>query len=152
MGDPGQTASYAWFGNINPDWVIPAGTTVECTFMVDMTNATLADSQGTDPVFVPATDTVWWIPRQPLYYAVNGLTWPGTYPRVLELTDANNDMVYEGTLTINGPSFNGFLYNYAFTSSGNLVQEGPGSVISQGDARVRFIAQNGARQFVQPYP
>ncbi len=153
QGDPGQSASYAWLGNINPDWVIPSGTTVECTFMVDMTNATLADSQGTDPVFVPATDTVYWIPRQPLYYAVNGLTWPGTYPRVLELTDANNDMVYEGTLTIDGPSFNGFLYNYAFTSSGNLVQEGPaGTVISQGDCRVRFVGQSGgARTFDTPW-
>ena len=44
-----------------------------------------------------------------------------------------------------------FLYNYAYTSGGNLTQEGPGSVISQGDARVRFIGQNGARSFQTPW-
>ena len=149
QGDPSQSVPYAWFENINTDWVIPTGTTVECTFMVDMTNATNPDSQ-TVP-FVPGTDSVFWIPRQPLYYALNNIPWPGTYPRVLELTDANSDMIYEGTLTINGPAFNGLLYNYAYTSGGNLTQEGPGSVISQGDARVRFIGQNGARTFQTPW-
>ena len=104
---PSQSVPYAWFENINTDWVIPAGTTVECTFMVDMTNATNPDSQ-TVP-FVPGTDSVFWIPRQPLYYALNNIPWPGAYPRVLELTDANSDMIYEGTLTINGPAFNGLL-------------------------------------------
>lgn len=149
QGSPTQSAPYQWFENINPDWVIPNGTTVECTFMIDMTNATNPDSQ-TVP-FNPATDSVFWIPRQPLYYAVNGLTWPGTFPRVLELTDPESDMIYEGTMIIDGPMFNGFLYNYAYTSGGNLVQEGPGSVISQGDARVRFIGQNGARTFQSPW-
>jgi len=149
QGDPTQSAPYLYFENINPDWVIPNGTTVECTFMVDMTNATNPDSQNVP--FNPATDSVFWIPRQPLYYAVNGLTWPGTYPRVLELTDPESDMIYEGTMMIDGPMFNGFLYNYAYTSGGNLVQEGPGSVISQGDARVRFIGQNGARTFQSPW-
>lgn len=149
QGSATQSAPYQYFENINPDWVIPNGTTVECTFMVDMTNATNPDSQNVP--FNPATDSVFWIPRQPLYYAVNGLTWPGTYPRVLELTDPESDMIYEGTMMIDGPMFNGFLYNYAYTSGGNLVQEGPGSVISQGDARVRFIGQNGARTFVSPF-
>jgi hypothetical protein len=151
LGLQNQVAPYAWFENINPDWVIPSGTTVECTFRVDMTNATLADSQQTDPVFNPATDTVYWIPRQPLYYTVNGLTWPGTYPRVLALTDQGN-MIYEGTLTLNGPSYNGWLYNYAFTHNGGLEQEGVGSVVSQGDCRVRFVGQSGgARTFDTPW-
>ena len=150
LGDPGQVTSVSYFENINPDWVIPAGTTVECTFMVDMTYAMDADSQQTDPLFNPATDTVYWIPRQPLYYALNGLTWPGTYPRVLEMTDQGNN-IYAGTLTLNGPSYNGWLYNYAFTHNGGLEQEGVGSVVSQGDCRVRFVNQNGPRSFETPF-
>ncbi len=150
MGDPAQVAPFCYWENINPDWVIPAGTTVECTFSVDMTYAADPDSQGTNPVFNPATDTVWWVPREPLYYAVNNLPWPGDYPRVLELTDPNSDMIYTGTMTINGPSFNGFLYDYGFTSNGDLIQEG--NTVSQGDARVRFIGQSGgARTFDTPW-
>jgi hypothetical protein len=152
QGDPAQSAPYTWFENINTDWVIPAGTTVECTFRVDMTNA--ADPLIQNPPFVPGTDTVWWIPRHPLYYAVNGLTWPGEYPRVLELTDPDLDMIYEGTLTLNGPSYNGWLYNYAYSNATDLIHEGPGgpgSPINQGDSRVRFVEQTGIRSFVSPY-
>ena len=153
QGDPLQSAPYTWFENINPDWVIPAGTTVECTFRVDMTYAANPDTQSVP--FVAGTDTVWWIPRQPLYYAVNGLPWPGDYPRVLELTDPDMDMIYEGTLVLNGPSYNGWLYNYAYSSGTELIHEGPGgpgSPVNQGDARVRFVGQSGgARMFDTPW-
>ena len=147
-GNDAQEAGLAYYENINPDWVIPSGTTVEATFSVDMTYATMADTQGTNPVFNPSTDSVFWIPRQPLYYSVNGLTWPGDYPRVLELTDPDHDMIYTGTLTINGPSFNGFLYNYGYSSTSGLILEG----VSQGTARIRFIGQSGgARTFDSPW-
>ena len=154
-GSDTQTQPLAYFEGIHPDWVIPSGTTVECTFSVDMTNATIADTQGTKAVFNPATDTVYWVPRNPLFYAVHGLVWTaasGFVPaRILELTDPDQDMVYTGTLTLNGPDFNGFLYNYGFTSGGTLVQEGKQGDITQGDARVRFIGQTGARMFVSPW-
>ena len=153
QGDPAQSAPYTWFENINPDWVIPTGTTVECTFRVDMTYAANPDTQSVP--FVAGTDTVWWIPRQPLYYAVNGYPWPGEYPRVLELTDPDQDMIYEGTLVLNGPSYNGWLYNYAYSSGTDLIHEGPGgpgSPVNQGDARVRFVGQSGgARSFDTPW-
>jgi hypothetical protein len=152
QGNPTQSARYEWFENINTEWVIPAGTTVECTFRVDMTFATNSDSQSV--VFVPGTDSVFWIPRQPLYYALNGLPWPGAYPRVLELTDPDMDMIYEGTLTLIGPSYNGWLYNYAYSTGTELIHEGPGgpgSPVSQGDARVRFVGQTGARMFDTPW-
>jgi hypothetical protein len=145
-GDPAQEAPYNYFENIHTDWVIPAGTTVIINFSVDMTNAANPDSQATP--FVAGTDSVFWIPRQPLYYAANGLTWPGDYPRVLELTDPNTDMIYTGQMTINGPMFNGFLYNYAYSSTSGLILEEGG----QGGARVRFVGQNGgARVFDSPW-
>ncbi len=138
QGDPAQVAEYAYFEGINTDWVIPVGTTVEATFSVDMTTAA---------GFNASTDTVVWIPRQPFYYAVHNIPWPGDYPRVLVLTDANSDMIYEGTLTINGPDFNGFLYNYGYANASGLTQEAG----SQGECRVRYVQQTGPRSFVTPY-
>ena len=146
-GSPTQEAGLQYFDGVRPEWVIPSGTVVECNFSVDMTYATLADTQGTNPVFNPATDTVYWIPRHPLYYSVNGLPWPTPYPSVLQLTDPNADMIYTGTLTVAGPNFNGFLYNYAYTStSGLILEEG-----TQEEVRVRYITQTAPRVFVSPH-
>jgi len=147
MGSDTQEQPLQYFGAIKPDWVIPAGTTVEWNFSVDMTYATLADTQGTNPVFNPATDTVFLIPQQPFYYAVNGLPWSSLPYRALELTDDNDDMIYTGTLTIDGPMFNGLLYVYAYSSTSGLISESG----SQNDMRVRFIGQTGPRAFVSPY-
>jgi len=146
LGEETQEAPITYWGNIHTDWVIPEGTTVETEFSIDMTFATVADSQGSNPVFDPNADTVYWIPRQPLYYAINGLEWT-TDQRILELTDSDGDMVYKGTLTTVGPAFNGFLYNYAFVSSTGFTQEDGG----QGGARVRFIGQSAPRVFDSPW-
>ncbi|OGU84441.1 MAG: hypothetical protein A3K31_11025, partial [Ignavibacteria bacterium RIFOXYA12_FULL_35_25] len=140
-GSPTQEVLPVFFEGIHTDWVIPVGTSVQVEFSVDMTPAT---SQVL--AFNPATDTVYWIPRQPFYYAVNGLVWT-LEQRVLQLTDPNADMIYTGTLTINGPSFNGFLYQYAFANATGLTQEDG----SQGEARVRFIAQPTPRTFASPF-
>jgi len=141
LGQPNQEQEYQYFEGIHPDWVVPSGTTVEATFSVDMTPATGFD---------PAADSVVWVPRQPFYFAVHNIPWPGDQPRVLYLTDSNSDMVYEGTLTINGPDFNGFLYNYGYvdvSATNTLVQEGG----SQEECRVRYVQQTGPRAFVSPY-
>ena len=152
LGSSTQEAGLQYFDGVKPEWVIPNGTTVECNFSVDMTYATLADTQGTDPVFNPATDTVYWIPRHPLYFSVNGLTWPGEQPRILALTDPDQDMVYTGKLTLVGPNFNGFLYNYAYTSiwiinSGRWVTRRSKSKIycSNGSESVRKSLQHAIR-------
>ena len=144
-GSPTQIVPSAFFDGVHTDWVIPTGTSVEVNFSVDMTPAT---SQAI--AFNPAADTVWWIPRHPFYFALNNLPWPAAGfipPRILELTDADHDMIYTGTLTINGPNFNGFLYQYAFASATGLTQEDG----SQGDARVRFVAQPAPRTFTSPF-
>jgi len=145
-GDPAQVAPFSFFENIHTDWVIPTGTSVVINFSVDMTNAVNPDSQAVP--FDPGTDSVFWMPRQPFYYAVNNIPWPGAFPRILELTDPNTDMIYTGTLTIDGPMFNGYLYNYAYSSTTGLVQEEE----EQGSMRVRFVGQSGgARVFDSPW-
>jgi hypothetical protein len=124
-GDPGQSVPLAYFENIHPDWVIPTGTTVQAEFSVDMSSVT---------GFVPGTDTVYWIPRQPLFLAVHGFEWTQEI-RAYPLSDPNTDMIYTFTLTLNGPDFNGFLYNYSYSSAGTLVPEDG----SQQDCRIRLL-------------
>ncbi len=138
LGTPDQEAPYAYFDGVHSDWVIPAGTSVQATFSVDMAPAT---------GFNPATDTVYWLPRNPIFYSANGLTWPGEYPRNYVLSDGNGDMIYEGTFTFDGPNINGYLYNYGYANGGGLTQEAG----SQAECRVRYIAQTGPRMFVNPY-
>jgi hypothetical protein len=140
-GIPNQVAPVEFFEGIHTDWVIPVGTTVQATFNVNMTPAL------SNPVpFNPTTDTVYWIPRQPIFYAVKRLPW-NLEQRILKLTDPNNDMIYTGTLTLSGPSFNGFMYQYAYTSVAGFIQEEG----SQGNARVRFIGQTAPRKFISPW-
>lgn len=146
LGVANQEQGIQYFDGVKPDWVIPVGTTVECNFSVDMTYATLADTQGTNPVFNPATDSVFWMPQLPLFYSVNGLVWASN-PRILELTDPDHDMIYTGTLTLVGPNFNGFLYQYGYSSTNGLILEAG----SQSQLRVRYIAQTAPRTFVSPY-
>lgn len=146
-GSPTQEAPVAYFENIHTNWVIPTDMTVTAEFSVDMTPATQSSVQGSNPVFKPATDTVYWIPRQPMYYALNKLEWT-TEQRILRLLDPDGDKIYKGTLTIKGPAFNGFLYNYAYTSITGFIAEDGG----QGGARVRFIGQKGGpRKFDSPW-
>jgi hypothetical protein len=141
-GSPTQEVPVKYFDGVHTDWVIPVGTSVQAEFSVDMTPAL----SGTIP-FNPATDTVYWIPRHPMFFAVNGLEW-GMETRILALTDPNSDMIYTGTLVLNGPSFNGFLYQYAYTGPSGFIQEDG----SQGQARVRFVGQSGgARVFDSPW-
>jgi hypothetical protein len=132
-----QQTAPSWFENIHEDMVIPDGMTVETKFSVDMTGA---------PGFNQATDTVYWMPWQPLFYSNHGLEWTPDNIRYLAMTNTSG-MIYEGTLTLVGPAFNGFLYRYGFANGTTFTfEEG-----SQLDGRVRYITQTGPREFTQPY-
>lgn len=146
-GETGQQVDPVYYDDVDPDWVIEAGQTVQITFQVDMTDAANPDIQV--PTFNPATDTVWWIAEQPSFIYTQG--WVDTdNMRVLMLTDDDGDMIYTGTLTVNGPAWNGFEYRYAFTHDGGSFTHEPAG-FADFAYRVRYIAMNGARQFVQPY-
>ena len=146
-GETGQQVDPVYYDDVNPDWVIEAGQSVQITFQVDMTDA--ADPNIQVPTFNPATDTVWWIAEQPSFVYSQG--WMDTdNMRVLMLTDDDGDMVYTGTLTVNGPAWNGFEYRYAFTHDGGSFTHEPAG-FADFAYRVRYIAMTGARQFVQPY-
>jgi hypothetical protein len=140
-----QQIPTVYFNDVLPDYVIETGQNLAITFQVDMTKATDPLLQAVP--FVPGTDRVFLQPGQAMFATTQG--WTEGQDTVLELTDANTDMVYEGTLNIQAPSFNGFVYNYQFVNSSGIVSEPSGF----GDFawRVRFIGQTDYREFVQPY-
>ncbi len=141
-GQVAQEVPEVYYDDVHPDIVVPSGTTIEVTFSIDMTYA------QTDLTFEPTTDQVYWIPEQPSFVLTQGWEDSDTL-KVVELTDANSDMVYEGTLEVVGPSWNAFEYRYAYVHEGEFVHEPSG----YGDFayRVRYCEMTAPRAFVQPF-
>ena len=110
---------------------------------------TAADANVQPLPFDKNTDTVYVVFEQPSFVFSQG--WVDTDEmRVLALSDDDGDMVYSGTLVINGPSWNGIEYRYAYSSPTNgWIAEPAG--FGDNAYRVRFIEQEGYRKFVQPY-
>ncbi|MDX1699814.1 MAG: T9SS type A sorting domain-containing protein, partial [Melioribacteraceae bacterium] len=144
-GTPDQFLDPEYYDGVLPNYVILEDG-IEITFSIDMTVA--ADANQQVPTFMPGTDTVWWVGEQPAFVYSQG--WEDTdHMKVLALTDDDGDMVYEGTLTVQAPSWNGFEYRYGFSNGGDLTLEEAG--FGSFAYRVRYIEQNGYRSFVQPY-
>ncbi len=139
-GSEDQEVETMYYDGVLPEYVIEDGTNIEITFRVDMTDAT--------GITFVAGDKVYWLSEEPAFIASQGWADSDTMT-VLELTDSNNDMIYEGTLSVSGPSWNGFEYRYGYVHQGEWVQEPSG----YGDFayRVRYCEMNGERSFVQPY-
>jgi len=146
-GTDNQEVPAAYYDDVLPNYMIPAGTNVSITFSVDMTNA--ADAAVQALPFDAATDTVYWIAEQPAFVESQG--WTDTDEmRVLVMTDPDNDMVYTGTLNITAPSWNGFEYRYAYSSPTNGFIAEPSGYGTYA-YRVRYMEQDGYQSFVQPY-
>ncbi len=142
-----QNLDPLYYDDVLPNFVIEAGKSVEITLSVDMTAA--ADPNVQPLPFDKNTDTVYVVFEQPSFVFSQG--WVDTDEmRVLSLSDDDGDMVYTGTLVINGPSWNGIEYRYAYSSPTNGWIAEPAGF---GDFayRVRYVAQEGYRKFVQPY-
>ena len=148
MAEENQDAGTYYYDDIHTDWVVPEGTTLEVTFSVDMTDAADANLQAVP--FDPAEDEVYWLPEQPAFARVMNWVDSDTMT-VLQLTDDNSDMVYEGTLMVDGPAWNGFEYRYIFrdASEGTFTQEPAG--FEDWAYRVRYASMTGARAFDSPY-
>ncbi len=144
-GTDDQEVAEVYYDGVLPNYVIE-NDGIEITFSVNMADA--ADASKMVPTFDPAADTVWWISEEPAFTYSQGWT-DGDDMKVLALTDDNSDMIYEGTLTVKAPAWNGFEYRYGFTHGGTMTQEEAG--FGAFAYRVRYIEQNGYRSFVQPY-
>jgi hypothetical protein len=140
LGVADQDAGRVYFDDIHPDWVLPAGeAAISITFQVDMTDAVAFD---------PATDEVWWISEQPAFAFTQGWTDSDTM-RVLQMLRVGTTNIFEGTLTVNGPSWNGFEYRYGYVHEGAWQQELGG--FDDFSYRTRFCEMTAPNAFVQPY-
>ncbi|MFH1196246.1 MAG: T9SS type A sorting domain-containing protein [bacterium] len=143
-----QVIAPVYYDDVDPRWVIPAGTNVAITFSVDMANA--MDPALIALPFDPTIDQLWWIAEQPSFVRTQGWT-DGDNMQVLQMTDPDGDYIFTGTLNVTAPSFNAFEYRYGFidATDGAWILEPAG----YGDFayRVRFIGMSGDREFIQPF-
>ena len=131
------------------------GQSIDVTFTVDMNNAVgFADAQGR--AFNAAQDTVtvqfedsFWLLTQGLSTSDETLisTGQGGFIPGFKLTDDDGDGVYMGTLTVEGPTYNGIGYRYAFANEADGIQvEGTGG-FDAGRRRYRYVTDRTADSF-----
>ncbi|MGE5682366.1 MAG: T9SS type A sorting domain-containing protein [Bacillota bacterium] len=149
QGKQDQDAGIGYYDGINPDWVIAAGKTAAITFRVNMAPAMDVKKQ---PIpFNPATDKVFWVCGEPAFQRTQGWKVQDTNRVVQLLPQKAGDSIYVGTMTVKGPSWNGFVYRYGFVGADNKTWTYEPSGYANFAYRVRFIKQTAARTFVQPY-
>ena len=153
-GQADQDVGVQFFNGIRPGNVIAEGQSIDVTFSVDMR---LADDFQVD-AFDPATDTVsvqfedvFWLLTQGyqpggtdlIDTASGGSAIPG-----FRLTDPDGDLVYTGTLTVDGPTYNGIGYRYFYSSGARdaVVVEGTGG-FNAGRRRYRYVTDRDADSF-----
>jgi hypothetical protein len=148
LAQPNQLAPDAYFDDIHPDWVIETSKNLQANFRVDMRPA-MDPIQQAIP-FNPLQDTLYWISEQPTFVRTQNWADSDTL-KVLMLTDPNHDSIYTGTLSIATPSFNSFMYRYAYKAADGTWYFEP-SGFSAFAYRVRYIGQDVARSFpVNPW-
>ncbi|MEM6327134.1 MAG: T9SS type A sorting domain-containing protein [Bacteroidota bacterium] len=152
-GTATQQVGPEFFNNIRAGNVIPDGSSIDVTFSVDMTEATTFE---VDP-FIPGTDTVAVRFADNVWLLTQGFV-PGSEDLVdvgdgnaidgFQLTDPDGDLIYTGTLTVDGPSYNGIGYNYFYSNEARagVVNEGRGG-FGPGRRRYRYITDVTAAQF-----
>ncbi len=150
-----QALEEQFFNGVRPGNLIADGESVDVTFTVDMTNAlTFEDAEGV--AFDPATDTVtvqfedsFWLLTQGLVPGSDDLI-PGDGGSLIPgfvLSDGDGDGVYTGTLTVDGPTYNGIGYRYTFGNDDGLQVEGEGGLGTPGRRRYRYITDLTADEF-----
>lgn len=147
-GDPNNDqVIIARFNDIFDENIIPDQTNVDVTFSVDMT-AAIADAN--DP-FNPATDSVWIdFTGDGIWAFTQGIPSTENDDGVLEfeidheffLTDGDMDGVYTGTFTVEGPTYSGIQYKYAYGAGTDVSTEEGGDTNGPGRRRTRFIRPN----------
>ncbi|MEM9667130.1 MAG: T9SS type A sorting domain-containing protein, partial [Bacteroidota bacterium] len=149
----GQVLDLAFYNDILPQNIIQEGNTIDLTFRVDMAPAIENEAQpfvpGTDSVTVRFDESFWAItqgiplqPRDDDPGLGDGNDVAVTVRSVFQLTDEDGDNIYEGTFTVQGPTYSGIQYRYAYGSGLNFFTEpGQGAGSSQR-RRARFIVPN----------
>ena len=139
-----QTLDLQFFNDILPANIIPEGVSVDVTFSVRMDSALVSmaspfNPAGGDSVHIDFFDPIWeftqGLPRDSdgEFEVYTGMV----------LEDDDQDGVYTGTFTINGPTYGAMQYFITYGQNGTYTPE-PGLGLSGGNGRkrTRFIAPN----------
>ncbi|MFQ5583971.1 MAG: hypothetical protein ACE5GL_06005, partial [Calditrichia bacterium] len=113
-----------FFASVPPNGTIL--TPINLTWSIDMNNAANPDSNTLVPIFNPATDSVWVQWDGELVALTQGFPIGGEDARFLLLTDPDQDMIYEGTFTMQPPSWYQHGYIIAYGSNGTYQTNGGG--------------------------
>ncbi len=137
-----QILDVEYFNDVTPENVMLPGTSVNVSFSVDMTAALTYDAQpfnpaGGDTVSIHLGDPIWAHSQ-----GIDGTDHDIPLVDVLQLEDADGDNVYEGTLTVTGPSYNILTFRYMFGQGGTYVQESGSDTNAPGRNRAHFIPKN----------
>ena len=143
-----ETVGPQFFNGIRPGNVIAAGQNVVVNFKVDMSRALTIEpasnafDPATDVVTVAFRDPIWRLTQTQTTFSAEGIT------DAVRLTDPDGDGIYTGSYTVQGPTYNGIGYRYAFgdPSSGAYYIEGSGG-FDAGRRRYRYVTDVTASQF-----
>ena len=144
------TVGPLFFNNIRPDNLI-SDQDIDVTFTVDMNRAT--QFEPASDAFDPATDDVTVSFRDPIWLLTQGIDLSTITSGILEdftLSDPDGDLVYTGTFTVEGPTYNGIGYRYAFGDPSEGIAsytiEGSGG-FDAGRRRYRYVTDRTADSF-----
>ncbi len=152
-GSPTQDVGVQFFNGIREGNVIGDGESIALTFTVDMSQAVDFQVDAFDPavdtVSVRFEDNVWLLTQgyapgsEALIDVGDGQAIPG-----FVLSDDDGDLVYTGTLTVDGPTYNGIGYSYFYSNAdrSGIVSEGAGG-FDAGRRRYRYITDVSTSAF-----
>lgn len=146
-----ETVGPQFFNGIRDGNIIADGQSVDVTFMVDMNPATTFEPAS--DAFDPATDVVTVSFRDPIWLLTQGIDLANTTAGIIEtftLSDSDGDGIYTGTFQVDGPTYNGIGYRYAFGNpadgTGSYTIEGTGG-FDAGRRRYRYVTDVTADDF-----
>lgn len=136
-----QSAPLVYFNDIPPQGIIPAGKSVRCTFLIDMS---AAKSNAVSP-FDPIQDKVFLTIMDPWWAFSQDREW-GTQSDLI-YNDPDGDSIYELSFTITGPSYYGIAYRVAYGPEANKIKRYEGGDFVIHPSRVRYIQPNATDDF-----
>ncbi len=147
-GDDPLDLGVQFFNDVREGNVIPEGTQIDVTFQVDMTPALTFQVKR---AFDPQKDSVYVVFEDPLWRLTQARPLGLSDLEPLLLSDEDGDLIYTGTITVSGPTYNGigFRYRYGNVLDG-FVDEGEGG-FAPGRRRYQYILPSAAKNWPAAY-
>ncbi len=128
-----------YYNNIRAGNVIPEGTSVEVTFQIDMEPALGFSTEfnpETDQVRITFEDGVW----EGTQAEAKGIDVGSDEIQYVMLEDPDGDLVYTGTYTVAGPTYNGIGFGIEYGGQeGAWTREAPDNQGNPGRRRYQYI-------------